>query len=417
MNSDASITSADQLRLPSTAAAGCRPIKLALVCDYLEEGWASMDLFGDMLFHSYRHYHAAEIAAEQLRPPFRFRLSGFPAPLGAAFFRNADRLLNRFWDYPRWLRKHAAGFDLFHLVDHSYAQLALHLPPGRTIVTCHDLDTFRCLLEPQLEPRPRWFRTMAQRTLNGFLRCSHVICVSAATKTQLLQHGLFPDDRITVILPGADPIFFSSSAATSSELPAQILKEAGQGYLVHVGSTIRRKRIDILLRVFAEVVKEFPNMRLVRVGGPFTGAQAALAASLGLGGKIVQAPFLTKPQLAAVYEKAAILLQNSDAEGFGLPVIEAMACGCPVVASDIAPLREAGGSAADYCPVGDIETWAARVSSLLRERQASPAQWEVRRVGARRHASAFTWQENARRTISIYRFLCGAENQPAAVCQ
>ena len=65
------------------------------------------------------------------------------------WFRNADRLLNRFVNYPRYLRQHASEFDVFHIVDHSYAQLVHELPAARTVVTCHDLDTFRCLLDPE----------------------------------------------------------------------------------------------------------------------------------------------------------------------------------------------------------------------------------------------------------------------------
>jgi glycosyltransferase involved in cell wall biosynthesis len=109
--------------------------------------------------------------------------------------------------------------------------------------------------------------------------------------------------------------------------------------------------------------------------------------------------------LAALYREAAILLQPSDAEGFGLPVIEAMACGCPVLASDIPPLREAGGSAAGYCPAGDVEAWSATLVKLLAERQTEPVRWEARRQDSERHAAQFTWRENANRTLAIYQKL------------
>jgi glycosyltransferase involved in cell wall biosynthesis len=359
-----------------------------------------MDLFGDLLAQCYKQEHAAEIAVEQLRPRLRARFSALPRSPWLDFFWNADRLINRFWDYPRWLRRQADRFDLFHLVDHSYGQLALALPPERTLVTCHDLDTFRCLLEPMTEPRPRWFKAMAERTLNGFLRCSHVICPSEATRAEVLRRGLFPSERVTVINPGADPVFFTSTLFDRSF--SSLLGGRDQTYLLHVGSTIRRKRIDVLLRVFASVVKEFPKVRLVRVGGALTALQSSQAEELGISGNIVQAPHLTKAQLAAVYQDASFLLQTSDAEGFGLPVIEAMACGCPVVASDLASLREAGGSAAQYCPVADVEAWSETVIRLLRERQTARERWESLRTVARHHASAFTWPENAKQTIAIY---------------
>jgi glycosyltransferase involved in cell wall biosynthesis len=403
MTSDTIPTAVENLAGPRQADAS-RPPRLALICDFLEECWPSMDLFGDMLFRCFTAEHASAIAVEQLRPALHARFSKIPGFGRTGFFWNADRLLNRFHDYPVWLKKRSAGFDLFHLLDHSYSQLILELPAQRTVVTCHDLDTFTCLLEPESDPRPRWFRAMVQRTLNGFLRAGHVICPSAFTKANLLRHGLFPADRVTVIHPGTDPIFFSS--ADPDQEASQVAGAGNMKYLLHVGSTIRRKRIDVLLRVFARVVRECPDLQLVRVGGGLTAEQWRLAEELGIASKIVQSPHLTKAQLAAMYRQAALLLQTSDAEGFGLPVIEAMACGCPVAASDIAPLREAGGAAADYCPVGDLEAWSETVIRLLREREMAPQAWELRRIRARQHARGYTWSENANQTMSIYHGLC-----------
>lgn len=390
----------------ANAQGTCPLPRVALLCDFLEEGWPSMDLFGDMLARCYQTDHSTEIAVEQVRPLLRSRFSRLPFGHYAGSLWNADRLINRFFDYPRWLRKQAARFDLFHLIDHSYGQLASELPAGSTVVTCHDLDTFRCLLEPNLEPRPRWFRQMVQKTLNGFLQCAHVVCPSASTRSQLVAHGLFPEHRVTVIPPGVDPVFFTE--ANVLKQPDKVASLAGRQYLLHVGSTIRRKRIDVLLRTFARISREFPQMVLARVGGALTAEQLQLAADLGVSDKIVQTPHLSKEQLAAVYRNAALLLQTSDAEGFGLPVIEAMACGCVVVASDIAALREAGGSAVEYCTTADIETFSATAAHLLSERETSPDRWESRKRDVRRHAEAFTWSGNAVRTIAVYRNVLNA---------
>ena len=118
-------------------------IRVAVVCDFPEEGWASMDLTGEQVVAHLNRGCADGVRASRFCPPFRHRLA-----------RNADRFLNRFWDYPRALRPvvRRGEFDLYHVVDHSYSQLVHGLPPGRAVVTCHDLDTFRCLLDPAASP-------------------------------------------------------------------------------------------------------------------------------------------------------------------------------------------------------------------------------------------------------------------------
>ena len=188
-----------------------KPLRVALVCDFLEEQWPSMDLIGDMLARYLQGEHFEEVKAEQLRPPLRARFSKLLLPGRRGFFRNADRLINRFVDYPNWVRERNDGYDLFHLVDHSYSQLIHRLPAERAIVTCHDLDTFRCVLEPERDPRARWFQAMSRRILDGFQKAAHVIAVSESTRQELIRFRLFPAERITVILERSQSILLATS--------------------------------------------------------------------------------------------------------------------------------------------------------------------------------------------------------------
>lgn len=384
--------------------AGGQPLRLALLCDFLEEHWPSMDLVGDMLARHLQEGHFEEVHAEQLRPPLRARLSKLPLIGGRGFFRNADRLINRFADYPKWIRSRNDAFDVFHLVDHSYSQLLHHLPAAGTVVTCHDLDTFRCVLEPQTDARPRWFQAMARRILNGFQKAAHVIAVSESTRRELIRFQLFPAERITVIPNGVHPSCSPEPGAADHELARLLQAETRVPLLLSVGSTLPRKRLDVLLRVFASVRRELPGVRLVRVGG-LTAQQLRLARELGILDAITTLPFLERELLAAMYRRATLLLQTSDAEGFGLPVVEAMACGCTVVASDIPILREVADAAVSYCGVGDIEAWSRTVAGLLRESANEPDAWRNRRAPAIQRAARFSWTENARQTVGIYRML------------
>jgi glycosyltransferase involved in cell wall biosynthesis len=392
--------SMEQALLVGTA----RP-RVALISDFAEEQWPSMELISHMLFEHLERSHSTDLVVERLCPRLQRRFGRLPMRGSRFLFQNADRLIGRFVDYPRWLRHRTAEFDLFHIVDHSYSQLAHSLPPERTVITCHDLDTFRCLLDPEAEQRPRWFRAMTARILNGFQKAAHVIAVSAATRNELLRYGIVPPDRISVIHNGVHPACSPVpdplvDAELASYLPADSREDT---WLLSVGSTIARKRLDVLIEVFARVRLHIPRVRLLRVGGGFTPQQLQLVRTLGLENVVHVLPYLTPRQLASVYRKADFLLQTSEAEGFGLPLGEAMACGCPVVASDLPVLREVGGVAASYCPVGNLDSWTERVVQLLHERSQDVAVWGLRSKGSIAQAARFSWVESASQTAAVYK--------------
>lgn len=379
--------------------------RVAVVCDYREEQWHSMDLVAEMLLAHLREDHSERVEAARLCPPLRRCFTRLGSSSRRLF--NADRLMNRFWDYSRWLKPRQDEFDLFHVMDHSYAQLVHKLPPERTIVTCHDLDTFRCLIDPSREPRSKLYRAMTQRILDGFCKAALVTCDSLATRDELLAHNWLPPERVRVVYNGVSPIYSPHSDEKADTEAARLLAALPEDaiMMLHVGSTIERKRIDILLRVFAALHKRFPKLRLVRVGGALSGAGAKLAGRLGLEHLMLELPFLEKSVLAAVYRKADLLLQPSEAEGFGLPVLEALACGTPVVASDLPVLHEVGGEAATYCPVADVSAWAESVSMLLCERQEQPERLCERRAEGIAQAAKFSWAEYARKMVALYQEL------------
>jgi glycosyltransferase involved in cell wall biosynthesis len=384
------------------------PIRVAVIADYAEEQWASMDLVAEMLLEHLHREHADAFTATLIRPEMPRRLSRIPGlPRQKRF--GIDRVLARQWDYPRALGSLARSFDVFHVVDHTYAHLVHYLPAERTLVTCHDIDAFRSILQPTEERRSAPFRWMSRRILDGLKRAAHVACDSEATRTALATLAGIRDTQLSVVPNGADTGGLPESDPSADVEAARLIGPRRGIDLLHVGSTIPRKRIDILLDVFAAVRAERPNVRLIRVGGPFTAEQRVRARDLGVAEAIVVLPFVDRSTLAAVYRRAALALLPSEREGFGLPLVEALACGTPVVASDIPALREVGGSAASYCPVGQTKVWRDSVLQLLEERERVPAAWGRRRNVGLQRAAEFSWSRYTDRVADLYRMLAGDE--------
>jgi glycosyltransferase involved in cell wall biosynthesis len=248
---------------------------------------------------------------------------------------------------------------------------------------------------------------MMERTLGGFRKAARVVCDSEAIRDELLGHDLIPRDRVSVVPLGVHPTCRPEPDPAADAVATRLLSGEPEDAinLLHVGSTISRKRIDVLLEVFAGVRKEFPTARLVRVGGPFTSAQLELVKRHDLEKAIVVLNDLGRDELAAIYRQAALALQPSEREGFGLPVIEAMACGTPVVASDLPVLREVGGHAAAYCNVGQVSSWMETITCLLVERSEQPQRWSQRRTACMEQAAKFSWAEYATRMVTVYQEL------------
>lgn len=396
---------------PGARAAGSgspRPRRVAIVADFLEEGWPSMDLAAELTAMAIDRHGGGEFRAAILRPKLPRVARRLPGSGARAAF-NADRYLGRYLSYPRWLAVRAGSFDLFHVIDHSYSHLVHVLPADRAVVTCHDLDAFRSLADDERESRPWWFRATMRRVLTGMTRAARVICDSESVRDRLDGEGVVNVGRLCVVPLPVHPDF-SAERDDEADRRASTLLRSGEDMidLLHVGSTAPRKRIGFLLELFAELRKRDPRLRLVRVGGPLPGEERARARRLGVDGAILELPFVDRKTLAAVYRRCAALLVPSEREGFGWPVLEGMACGAPVVASDIEPHREVGSDVVTYVPVHDLDGWTAAVESILRH-GSDPVLRGRRRSAAVERARAFSLEAYARGVLAAYRRVLGSQ--------
>ena len=316
---------------------------LSVLPDFREEGWHSMDLCAEMLIKYAPHEYKLRLSV-----PYYRKLLGF-LPLKKA--KNFDRWYNRWRVYPSHVKQLAAQPGFFHIVDHSYSHLAHFLPEGRVGIYCHDLDAFRCVLNPEQEPRSKLFRKMMACVFEGFKKARVVFCNTKATQKSILELGIWKASDVVHVPLGV-----------AEEFSPQGDREKGH-YLLHVGSCIARKRIDILLRAFAEVCKKanYANLKLIQAGGNFSSEQRSQIQDLGLISRVEQRQNLTREDLARLYRGTNCLVITSDAEGFGLPVIEGLSCGARVVASDIPALREVGEGNICYFDTGDPNACAESI--------------------------------------------------------
>lgn len=288
------------------------------------------------------------------------------------------RLVHGSWKALRLPRAEqlAGRVDLVHSVD-------LIPPPTRLplVISVHDLVTREL---PDLHAARS--QKMQQAQLAALRRAAAVLTQSRAVSDSLAELG-FDEDRIHFTSTGLTPL----PAPSQPPIP-------GDPFLLAVGTLEPRKAHDVLIRAFAATGVD--GMRLV-FAGPTVGRAEELrqlALKLGVAGRLSILGPVDDATLAGLYRQATLLCMPSLGEGFGLPVIEAMAAGLPVVASDLPAIREVAGDAALLIPPGDVDALAAALSRLVEDEQLGS---RLRRVGPER-ASAFTWERTAALTVRAY---------------
>uniref|UniRef100_B8HJS8 Glycosyl transferase group 1 n=1 Tax=Cyanothece sp. (strain PCC 7425 / ATCC 29141) TaxID=395961 RepID=B8HJS8_CYAP4 len=372
------------------------PARLALVSNFRAEASPSMLVCGDRLY-DYLVAEQPDLQTSRIQPEYTYRLKRLPWLGKIGFASGGDKMLNRYWDYPRHLKSCQQNFDLFHICDQSYASLVHVLPPERTGVFCHDLDVFRSILQPDKYPRSFRYNAMQRYALNGFRQAGVVFYTTNFVREEILHYGLIAPEKLVQVPLGIDPSF--SPHVSNPEVSAQLRHQIGdRPFLLNISVTLPRKRLDVLLDTYALLRSLHPELLLVRVGPGWTPELEARIDRLGIRDGIRLLPRLEQVELAELYRQAAVVLMTSESEGFGMPLIEALASGSLIVVSDIAVLREVGGEAAVYCPVGEPEVWAKTISHLLKQPGDAPD-----RNFRLQHAKRYTWSVHAQTIAEAYR--------------
>ncbi len=285
------------------------------------------------------------------------------------------------------------GASLFHATEH----LLLPLRGIPTVLTVHDL-IFRQL--PQHHKRlNRWYLNLTMPLYCR--RASHIIAVSQSARRDLMAAYRLPAEKITVVYEAADPRFCPQSAVAVASALARY--DLPARYLLFVGTIEPRKNLTRLLSAFERIQRGGLSDALVIVGkqGWLTDDFFAALRRSPVSEKVIFPGFVPDADLPAVYGGAQALVLPSLSEGFGLPVLEAMACHTPVICSDTSSLPEVAGDAALLVDPTDVDALAAAISRVLTDGALNA---ELRARGEAQ-AARFSWSRTAEETLAVYRQL------------
>ena len=291
-------------------------------------------------------------------------------------------------------------FDLYHALDN--LSLPLFWPKGNTryVLTVHDLIP---LLFPQsVKKRHAYYFRLAIRRL---LKLADAIIVdSAYTRDRIAKRFKMFADKVSVVYPGVDTSRFRPLVDKSIIHGIRARYSIGDDpYLLYVGNIEPRKNLSVVISAYAEMLKSRalkskPRLVIAGADSGLCNDVFALPARLGLSQSVSFIGPVSDEELPLLYAGASVFLFPSLHEGFGLPVLEAMACGTPVITSNVTSLPEIAGDAAVVVdPANTGELIDAMIRLLTNEALAE----EIREKGLDR-ARRFTWEETARQTLQVY---------------
>ncbi len=327
--------------------------------------------------NQYRLYFSQPPAPDLIRPKANTAIRTIPFPRLWTHFRLSWEMASR---PPDVLFVPAHVLPLVH--------------PRHSVVTVHDLGY---LHYPQSHTRwSRWY--LQWSTAYNARAAAHLIADSEATRRDLIEYCQTPLNKVSVVYPGYDPSFGPEPDRERLEAVRERYHIPGP-YIIYVGTLHPRKNLQTLLDAFAVVTEQNPDVHLVIAGkkGWLYEPLLARVQQLGLGKWVHFPGYVPQQDLPALVSGARLFVLPSLYEGFGLPVLEAMACGTPVICSNVSSLPEVAGDAAILVNPHDTTELVTALQRLLRDgvlrrNLVQKGLSQVRR---------FSWETCARETLDI----------------
>jgi glycosyltransferase involved in cell wall biosynthesis len=353
----------------------------------------SIDVYADNLVAALKivrpHWEIAEIAPIPWNSPDKLWLSG----------PGIKKYYETFWRHPRAVSRLEA--DIFHVIDQCEAHITYGLSRSNkpVVVTCHDLVQF---VYPEILLDQSRFPALSMATwkyaVRGMAKANHIISVSTNTAKDVTRMLEIRPEQITVVPNGINTEFQVLPAAAVVEIRQQYTRSPDTFCLLNVGSTHQRKNIMTVLQVLKKLTNKGLPICLWRTGSDFTKKQKDFITENHLEQYIFDLGNPDKARLVQIYNAADVLLAPSLYEGFGLTIVEAMACGTPVITSNVSSLPEVVEDAAIQVDPLDIK---AIIKAICKIRENCIYHNYLVEKGLLR-AKFFSWQKTAEQVAQVY---------------
>ena len=340
------------------------PMRILLVGNYEPDGLKSMRCYTDWVE---RVLKSAGCQVTVIRAqPFFSRLArrrGLKKYLG---------YLDKFLLFPPRLRRAANQHDLVHVLDHSNSMYLRAVRGKPNLITCHDVLAIREARGDFPGSTMGWSGKLLQRwILSGLKGARHILCVSEKSASDLKSVTGETGADVRVVYNTLN-WSYGPGAAIPADLAARLGISSRESYLLQVGGNGWYKNRTGVMRIFARLaeLEEFSTAKLIMAGSAWTPAMRSVVREERLEGRVIEAVDVSNEELQALYCNALALLFPSLEEGFGWPIIEAQACGCPVIATGRPPMSEvAGEGGAILIDPGDTQGAADAIAAGLKQRE------------------------------------------------
>jgi glycosyltransferase involved in cell wall biosynthesis len=356
----------------------------------------SMDAYADGLITGLKTVYPG-LETIELVPSFFDRSAKSPVI-------RAQKAYERFWRFPRTVQIQQQNVDLFHIIDHSDAHIVRWLrSTGKpVVVTCHDLIN---LLYPEnlkgSVRLPVVSDNLGLYSIKGMEYADAIVAVSSETAKNISQLLDIKKDRLFIVPNTLDPTFKTLSEEEYQSFHPKLKISSGTFYLLNVGGNHPRKNLSSILKALKILKQKGLPVQFWKVSDDFVDEDRRFIRSNCLEDSIKYLGYLDKPTLAKVYNAANVLIAPSFHEGFGITLLEAMACGTPVITSNVSAMPEVVNDSGILVDPKSPQAIADAVYSLYK----FPSRYnELREKGINR-SSLFTRENVAQQMAHIYESL------------